>query len=102
MGGGHGERSRCTVLRLEGEVRPCVGAAGVRCGGEGHACALFDINGVSVSVGAVYLAALVRQDDSVQPGYLVHQYAAAGDLGACRMGVGFLVAGKDIIDVALG
>ena len=51
------------------------------------------------SVGAVYLAARVRQDDSVQLGFIVQQYAAA-NLGACRVGVGLLVAGVDVIGVA--
>ena len=98
---GHGERSRCTVLGLEGESRPFISAVGVLRGGECHALALFDINGVSVSVGAVFLAARVRQDDSVQLGYIVQQHAAAADLGACRLGVGLLEAGVDVIGAAL-
>lgn len=102
VGLGHGERTRYTVLRLEGEIRPCISAAGVLRDVEGHALALFDINGVSVSVGAVYLAARVRQDDFVQLGFIVQQHAATSDLGACRLGGCLLVAGKDIIGVALG
>ena len=101
-GGGHGEGSGCIVLGLEGKLGPCRSTDGVRLGGEGHALALFEVNGVPVSVGAVFPAACVRQDDAVELGDLVQQHAVADDLGAGLVGVGALVAGEDVTGAALG
>ena len=100
-GGGHGERSGCTVLGLEGKTRPCRSTDGVRLGGEGHALALFDVNDVPASVEAVFPAVCVRQDDAVEHGDIIQQHAVAADLGAGLVGVGVLVAGEDVIGAAL-
>ena len=100
-GGGHGERSGCTVLGLEGKLGPCRSTDGVRLGGEGHALALFDVNDVPASVEVVFPAVCVRQDDAVEHGDIVQQHAGAADLGAGLVGVALLVAGEDVIGAAL-